>query len=96
MPLMCKATSTALLQGGERQELQEFTSLEYEIKTCEESSLEREAQQAKQDSQQAAAELADIRSRLVDAESSLQQRRAEVGTPWISWHCGRGMPQPCI
>mgnify|MGYP006973276301 CR=1 FL=1 len=65
-------------QGSERQELQEFTALEFDIHTAEELSLRQQAGKLQAAGEQRAAELGEARSKLADTEAALQQREDEV------------------
>ena len=66
------------LQGSERQELQEFTALEFDIHTAEELSLRQQAEELHAAGEQRAAELVEARSKLADTEAALQQWEAKV------------------
>ncbi|GAB4821278.1 hypothetical protein N2152v2_008324 [Parachlorella kessleri] len=64
--------------GSERQKLQEFTALEFELQTKEEVNLRQQAEELQAVGQQRAAELVEARHNLAQIETALQQREVKA------------------
>ena len=75
---VCLRHGRACLQEAERLELAEFTAAEHLLLTEAQAALAAGAAQARADAGAAAAQLAEIRQRLVDTDAALLQRDDEV------------------